>query len=75
MLKPSLEDFKHNLTRVGDECRCPVVWTLFSTALLGNWDEDWPFPVIAEYLKTKDKDKILKETGGKKYTLYTEERR
>ena len=28
-----------------DECNCPVVWTFFSTATLGNWDEDWPFPV------------------------------
>ena len=22
--------FKHNLTSMGDECNCPVVWTLFS---------------------------------------------
>ena len=25
MLKPSLEDFEHNLTSMGDECNCPVV--------------------------------------------------
>ena len=46
MLRPSLEDFEHYLTSMVDECSCPVVWTLFSTALLGNWDEDWPFAVL-----------------------------
>ena len=25
LLKPSLEDFEHNLTSIGDECNCPVV--------------------------------------------------
>ena len=37
-----MQDFKHDLTSVGDECKCPV----FSTALLGNWGEDWSFPVL-----------------------------
>ena len=46
MLKPSLGDFEHNLTSVEDECNCPVLWTFFSIALLGNWGEDWPFPVL-----------------------------
>ena len=46
MLKPSLEDFEHNLTSMGDEWNCLVVWTLFSAALLGNLDEDWPFLVL-----------------------------
>ena len=40
MLKPSLKDFKHNLTIIGEECNSPVVGTFFSTALLGNWDKD-----------------------------------
>ena len=40
MLKPSMHDFKHDLTTKGDECNCPVVSTFFSTTLLGNWDED-----------------------------------
>ena len=40
MLKPSLEDFEHNLTSMGDECSYPVVWMFFSAALLGSWDED-----------------------------------
>ena len=50
MLKTSLEDFEHNLTSMGDECNCLVVWTFFGTALLGNWDEDWPFPLLRPLL-------------------------
>ena len=46
LLKPSLEDFEHNLTSIGDECNCPVVWKFLSNALLGDWDEDWPLPVL-----------------------------
>ena len=46
MLKPSLEDFDHNLRSTGDECTCSVAWTFFNTVLLGNWDEDWHFPVL-----------------------------
>ena len=40
MLKPSMQDFKHNLTSMGDECNCLMVRTFFSTTLLGRWDED-----------------------------------
>ena len=40
MLKLSMQDFKHELTNVGDECNCLMVSTFFSTTLLGNWDED-----------------------------------
>ena len=40
MLKPSIPDFKHDLTSMGDECNCLVAITFFSTTLLGNWDED-----------------------------------
>ena len=40
MLKPSIQDFKHNLTSLGDEYSCLMVRTFFSTTLLGNWDED-----------------------------------
>ena len=39
LLKPSLKDFEHKLTSMGSECKGPVVWTFFSTALFGNWDE------------------------------------
>ena len=39
MLRPSMQDFKHDLTCVG-ECNCPMVSTFCSTTLLGNWGED-----------------------------------
>ena len=44
MSKYSMQDFKHDLTSMGDECNCPMVSTFFSTTLLGNWDKDWPSP-------------------------------
>jgi len=40
LLKPSMQDFEHTLTSMGDECDCLVVLTFFCTALLGNLDED-----------------------------------
>ena len=40
MLKPSMQDFKHDLTSMGDEYNCLMVRIFFSTTLLGNWDED-----------------------------------
>ena len=40
MLKPSMQDFKHDHTSMRDECNCPMVNTFFSITLLGNWDED-----------------------------------
>ena len=40
MLKLSIQDFKHDLTSMGDECNCPMVSRFFSTTLLGNWDKD-----------------------------------
>ena len=39
MLKARLQDVKLDLTRMGDECNCPMASTLFGT-ILGNWDED-----------------------------------
>ena len=38
MLKPSTQDFKHDLISMGDECNCLMDSTFFSTTLLGNWD-------------------------------------
>ena len=46
MLKPSMQDFKHDLTSMGQQCNCPMVSTFFGTTLLGNWDEDWSFRVL-----------------------------
>ena len=40
MSKYGMQDFKHDLTSMGDECNCPMVSTFFSTTLLGNWDKD-----------------------------------
>ena len=31
---------------MANKYNCPMVWTFFSTALLGNWNEDRPFPVL-----------------------------
>ena len=45
MLKPSMQDFKHDLTSRRDECNCPMVSTFFSTTLLGNWDKKRSSPV------------------------------
>ena len=40
ILKPRMQDFKHDLTSMGDECNCLMVSIFLSTTLLGNWDED-----------------------------------
>ena len=40
MLKPSMKDFKHDHTSMGDECSFLMVSTFFGTTLLGNWEED-----------------------------------
>ena len=46
LLKPSLENFEHYFASVWDECNCVVVWTFFGIALLWDWNENWPFPVL-----------------------------
>ena len=46
LLKPSLENFEHYFASVWDECNCTIVWTLFGTAFLWDWNENWPFPVL-----------------------------
>ena len=46
LLKPGLENFEHYLTRMLDECNCVVVWTIFSSAFLWDWHENWPFPIL-----------------------------
>ena len=35
MLKPSMQDFKHDLTSMGDECNCLMVSTFFGIPFLG----------------------------------------
>ena len=46
LLKPNLKDFKRYLARMWDECNCAVVWTFLGIALLWDWNESWPFPVL-----------------------------
>ena len=46
VLKPGLENFEHYFTSVWDECNCVVVWAFFGIALLWDWNENWPFPVL-----------------------------
>ena len=46
LLKPDLENFEHYFTSVWDECNCVVVWAFFGIALLWDWNENWPFPVL-----------------------------
>ena len=54
MLKPSMQDFKHDLTSIRNECNCPMVNTFFGTSLLGNWDEDGLFLVLWPLLGLPD---------------------
>ena len=46
LLKPSLKDFKHYLASMWNECNRAIVWTFFGIALLWDWNENWPFPVL-----------------------------
>ena len=45
-LKPSLKDFEYYLASMWNEFNCAVVWTFFGFALLWDWNENWPFPVL-----------------------------
>ena len=46
LLKLSLENFEHYFAIIWNECNHAVVWTLFGFALLWNWNENSPFPVL-----------------------------
>ena len=46
LLKPGLKGFEHNLISTWNEHNYPVVWTSFDSALLWDWNENWPFPVL-----------------------------
>ena len=47
LLKPHSEMLSITLLTVWDECNCAVVWTFFGTALLWDWNENRPFPVLS----------------------------
>ena len=46
LLKSALDNFKNYFTGMWDECNCAVLWALFGVAFLGDWSENWPFPVL-----------------------------
>ena len=46
LLKPGLENLEHSFASVWDECNCAVVCVFFGIALLWDWNENWPFPVL-----------------------------
>ena len=46
LLKPSWKDFEHYFASLWNECNCVVVWTIFSSAFLWDWHENWPFPIL-----------------------------
>ena len=50
LLKPGLENFELYFTSVWDECNCAVVWAFFGIAFLWDWNENWPFPILANIL-------------------------
>ena len=54
LLKPGLENFEHVVASLWDECNCVVVWTFFGIALLWDWNENWPFPVLWPLLSLPD---------------------
>ena len=46
LLKPGLKNIEHYFASVWDEWNCAVVWAFFGIALLWNWNENWPFPIL-----------------------------
>ena len=46
LLKPSLKDSEHKLTSMWNDSNCTVVWTFYGIAILWDWKESWPFPVL-----------------------------
>ena len=46
LLKPSLKDFEHYLASTWNEWNCDIAWTFSGIALLWNWSENWPLPVL-----------------------------
>ena len=51
VLKLSLENFEQYFASMWDECNCVVTWTfwtfMLNTAFLWEWNENWPFLVVA----------------------------
>ena len=47
LLIPSLDNFEHCFARMWNECNFAIIWTFFGFAFLWDWNENWPFPVMA----------------------------
>ena len=60
LFKPSLENFEHYFASVWDQYNCAIVWTFFSIALLWDWNENWPFPVLWPLLSLISRDNTHK---------------
>ena len=46
LLKPGLKNFQHYFAIMWNECNCAIVWMFFGIVLFGDWNENWPFPVL-----------------------------
>ena len=46
LLKPGLENLEHYAASVWDEYNWVVVWAFFGIVFFGDWNENWPFPVL-----------------------------
>ena len=46
VLKPNLKDFEHKLASMWNEYNCTLVWAFFNIALLWDWNENWPLPIL-----------------------------
>ena len=75
LLKPSLENFEHYFASMWNECNCVVVWTLFGTAFLWDWHENWPLPVLwpllSYYLKLNLKSPLKIVLGERDISIWT----
>ena len=45
-LKPSLENVQCYFASMWSKCNCAVIWTVFDSAFLWDWNENGPFPVL-----------------------------
>ena len=50
LLKSCLENFEHYSASMWNESNFVVIWTFFGIALLWDWNENWPFPVLCPLL-------------------------
>ena len=46
MLRPSLNDFDHNLASMWNEYNCTAPWMLFSIAIIWDSNKNWHFPIL-----------------------------